>query len=201
MSTIRDIFILVWCAAMILVAIELGGCKGDPPPAPKPVPESQPQQPPKPLIVIVSGKGQPALRELANMLRAEFPQANFADFQTGADAWRAEVTKYLAENPHSYVVAIGHSWGVSCLFSEADALGDVRLFVALDGCRYIEHPRFIVTPNIKRVVNVSADFSGLFRETIHGPQLQIKVKGGHASMTKTPEVLEITRLFVAEAIR
>lgn len=188
---------------VFLFALILSGCNSDPPPPPPPVPQDKPA---KPLILIDSGLGQPQLREVADMVRREFPDTNVVDFQTGVDAFLANTLEYVKSNPRKGgIIFIGHSYGVSNGFANfsadsSDAI-PVRLFIDIDGARYPKHGRFIVTPNIELCVVITGDFSGIIREPINGPYLHFMVHGGHNAMTKEPETLELVRLFVKGSLQ
>jgi hypothetical protein len=179
-----------------MLVLALAACKNEQPPLP---PDSD--QPTKLMIVVDSGKGYPQLHSMVNMLRAEFPTVNIVDFQTAPNAYLADVEQYVRRNPHNGLILIGHSWGASNLFDSVANMGDVRLFVSLDGCRHLKDKPFIVTPNVRKCVNITADFEGLLRATIHGPHLHYRVHGGHSTMTREPETLELVRLFVAQEVQ
>jgi dienelactone hydrolase len=155
------------------------------------------------MIVVVSGKGNPQLKPLIDMLRSSYGHANIVDFQTGPEAWRADVVAYLRENAHGRLILIGHSWGSGTLFTAAPHVGKVDLLVSLDGCRnWTEHSEFVVTPNIAQCVSITGDFTfPLVREPIKGKHFHYKVKGGHVGMTKSDDTIALVELLIAEALK
>jgi hypothetical protein len=184
---------------MILVAIQLGGCK--PPPEPG-KPATQPaSEPLRPLIIIVPGLGNPGSATMADMLRTEFPAATVIDFGTGVHSYRADVAAFIADIPRSKLIVLDFSYGADKVNQQIASFGPVELDIKLDPVPEELGGRFTITSNVKKTIVLTGDWSGLFRAGIDGPYDEFKVPTTHKKFLSHPSVLKLVRLFVAESLK
>jgi hypothetical protein len=161
-------------------------------------------RPAAPMICVVSGLGTPQLGDVATMLRVKFPNAETVDFATAPrNAYRTDLAGYVLSNPHSRLVLIGHSYGASKVAATWGSVGNVDLAVMLDPVKEVGQSSFVVPPEVRRVVNVTGDFLPymLIRETIHGPNEELKVHADHNKMAHDPATLSLVEDAVGRALR
>lgn len=190
--------------ALIVLALSMvwgvAGCK--PPPAPDPVPATKPAEKPKPLVLVVPGLKYPQTSSVVERVKAAFGnQVNVADFGTGRNGYLGDLQKFAAQNAHAYIIAIGHSYGTDKIDQQWADLGDVRLVVLLDPVPEELFGEYTVPRNVRRVMVITGDWSGMFRAKINGPYEEYKVHRKHSAMAHDPTTLALIESAIREAIK
>lgn len=184
--------------AAILAFLVLAGCK--PPPAPAPT--SQPAgEPPKALIVVVPGLGNPDTGPLCDKLAAEFPAVSVVNFGSGQNSYLADVKTYVLANPHGKLITIGFSYGTSKVNDQIGDFGPVALDAKLDPVPEKLFARYTITPNVAHTIVITGDFSGMFRAGIDGQFDEFKVHTDHVHIPSDPRTWAILIPAVREAMQ
>lgn len=182
---------LMFCS---LLAGALASC--DPPKPPPPT-----TQPAKPMVLVVPGLGDGQTASVVLRLREAFgDKINVVDFSTGKNGYRADIAKYAAENAHSKLMVVAHSYGTDKTAQSWASMGDLSLVVLLDPVPEKLFGEYTVPPNVHRCIVITGDYSGLFRAKINGSYEEFKVHREHSAMAHDAQTLALIESAIREVL-